>query len=392
MKFLKFLIIFTVILIAFACEEKSKKIVDVGTVPEVVSITTVPNWNLNSAAPYKIEAQVSDPQGPADIASVRIFVLNVAGGDTVAVDSLFDDGSFYHPGSGDVLARDGVFTNRFLPVEINPGLSEVSLEVIVQATDNDGNKTPEKSQIIYLSENARPLIKSVSAPDSVKSGDSRLKIEVIFADDDGIADVTACRIDIFEEDGVNILFTENLFNDGNAALNGDLFKNDSIFTGMYDSSFAAGKQGNYRMQFYVTDSFNESNEIVPNRFVLFENQPGKILETFVPDTLTRPAHPDSFKILQLNARVTDPQGLADVDSVYFLSQKPDGSFSGNGFRYELKDNGDGLFGDEQAGDGIFSVIIKIAGANDPGVYTFHFYMRDKVGQQTTVMLDSVRVF
>jgi len=107
----------------------------------------------------------------------------------------------------------------------------------------------------------------------------------------------------------------DLFNDGNLNDHGDLFANDSIFTMKLDSSFAAGKMGSYLFHFYVEDSFNEENQGIPIHPIFIENQPGIIKHTNVPDTTGRPA--DLF--LTLNAN--DPQGLADIDSVYFLLEK-----------------------------------------------------------------------
>jgi hypothetical protein len=171
-----------------------------------------------------------------------------------------------------------------------------------------------------------------------------------------------------------------------------LFADDSIYTIKLDSTFAAGKQGPYIFHYYVEDSFNELNQSDISSNIEIENLVGTILATSVPDSIEKPVTPGNTVPFELNALVTDPQGLADIDSVYFLSEKPDGTFSGNGFHFEMKDDGSQQFGDDFANDGEYSIVIEIASSNDPGTYIFHFYMRDKVGQLTNVVQDSIVVY
>ena len=87
----------------------------------------------------------------------------------------------------------------------------------------------------------------------------------------------------------------------------------------------------------------------------------------------------------------DPQGLADIDSVYFLLEKPDGTFGGNGFKFDLQDNGNSFYGDLVEGDGIYSKIVSISASNDAGLYIFHFYLRDHADNLTGVVKDSMSV-
>ena len=184
-----------------------------------------------------------------------------------------------------------------------------------------------------------------------------------------------------------------MYNDGDFATNGDLFADDSVYSIKLDSTYGAYRIGHYRFEFHVEDSFNEENIIVPIHPIYIENEVGTILSTSVPDSIEKPTSPGSTVPFELNAQVTDPQGLADVASVYFLSEKPDGTFSGNGSHFDLFDDGDQLnHGDDIANDGEYSKIIEIADSNDPGVYKFHFYMLDQVGHLTDVKLDSIVVY
>jgi hypothetical protein len=92
----------------------------------------------------------------------------------------------------------------------------------------------------------------------------------------------------------------------------------------------------------------------------------------------------------MTAEITDPEGLADVDSVYFFSKKPDSTFANNGQPFVLVDNGIAFnpnnplieTGDGTSGDGIYSLSLLVYNGSIPGDYTFSFYIRDKAGNLT----------
>ena len=80
----------------------------------------------------------------------------------------------------------------------------------------------------------------------------------------------------------------------------------------------------------------------------------------------------------------------DIQKVYFLSEKPDGTFSEDSTQFEMKD--DETQGDPSAGDGEYSIIIQIGDTNDLGTYIFHFFVLDKVGNLSTAVKDSIIVY
>ena len=126
------------------------------------------------------------------------------------------------------------------------------------------------------------------------------------------------------------------------------------------------------------------------RNINIENKVGMIISTSVPDTVVRE---EPFKDITITAHVTDPQGLADIDSVYFISQASDGSFVTDDFgsivRVTLNDNGNS--GDKIEGDGIFSRILRVFSDNVADDYRFHFFCRDLVGQLSAVKIDSISI-
>jgi hypothetical protein len=94
----------------------------------------------------------------------------------------------------------------------------------------------------------------------------------------------------------------------------------------------------------------------------------------------------------MTVEVSDPQGLADIDSVYFYSLKPDSSWANYGKPFLLVDDGipfnenirDPETGDLVANDGTysFSIIVYNNPQTNLGTYTFYIYIRDKAGNLT----------
>ncbi len=366
--------------------EFSVTLLDVGTDPVIESIKMKEKWRSKDTSLHKIEVKATDPQGFSNITSVLFEVKNQINGQIIFADSLFDDGSYYHSQDGDVTAGDGIFSNRFSSVQILSGSLDGEYIFFFQAFDAENNGSNLVEQTVIFNPNVQPEIVNVSAPDTLFSGTVGQIFQVAVFDSDGVEDVLRVYFESQKDGSASQIYEMDLFNTGNFADHGDLFADDSIHSMKLDSTFAASKIGTYFFLYYAEDSFNELNLIVPSPHIYIENKPGVIQDTDVPDATGRPAD------LQLTLVANDPQGLVDVDSVYFLLEKPDGTFGGNGLKFDLQDNGDPFYGDLIAGDGIYSKNISITDSNDPGIYIFHFYMRDKVGHLTSVTKDSITVY
>lgn len=127
--------------------------------------------------------------------------------------------------------------------------------------------------------------------------------------------------------------------------------------------------------------------------------PGVITGVEVPDSLQIPAPGNLSKAL-VRAWVSDPDGLNDVDSVYFYSRKPDGAYANGGFPLLMQDNGKAFnisdpwngVGDATAGDGIYSLTILMDVNALKGRYIFTFFSRDKDGNLSQAVTDSIEVY
>ncbi len=116
-----------------------------------------------------------------------------------------------------------------------------------------------------------------------------------------------------------------------------------------------------------------------------ESESPELYNLICPDSLQK-GSPDTSYIY---VSVRDPQGLTDIDSVYFVVIRPDGS--SNGYRFYLLDNG--LAGDSTAGDGIYTIGIQAPStANQTGDYTFRFRAFDRVGNDSPELTKVVTAY
>lgn len=146
-----------------------------------------------------------------------------------------------------------------------------------------------------------------------------------------------------------------------------------------------------------SDSGTGNNGDTPPNGETPSDSTGEITQTEVPDSMEIPTQAGTYNRELVKAWVSDPDGLDDVKSVYFYSRKPDGTLANDGDSLSMVDNGKSFSysnpwveaGDEQAGDGIYSLSILMFIDTQPGKYVFTFYMEDKGGNLSEAVKDSV---
>jgi len=396
-----FLVLSSLIILS-ACKDKSTP-VEIGTDPTIESIQMRQKWNSEDTTlyKYKVEVNTTDPQGFSNLSGVFMEVRPQGNTTFLFNDSLYDDGAYFHINDGDVIAGDGVFSNKFSVLQILSGAADGEYVFEFTVFDKEGHASQPSEHSALFGPNVRPEIISVSGSDTLISGTQGEVFQVAVFDSNGVDDVIRTYFDI--KDGSNqLLETADLFNDGDFSNHGDLFADDSIYSIKLDSTFGAGRIGTYRLEFHTEDSFDEGNFITPIHQIYIENKIGRFLNISVPDSIEKPALPTEYNRKLITAKVNDPQGLTDIDSVYFFSLKPNDSLANNGNPFPMVDNGNPFdisdpwnnAGDEDAEDGTYSLSILIFG--DPetllGKYVFSFYMRDEVGNLTEVSKDSIIVY
>lgn len=168
-----------------------------------------------------------------------------------------------------------------------------------------------------------------------------------------------------------------LFDNGDITANSDTVKGDNTYSNRYPLSSSI-VTGNIKIQFYVTDN-SDNSKLMAVHYVKYTpgipNEPPVISDLVAPDSAVL-GTPDSLFVLTL--KVTDPNGLKDISSVYFNSYiPPNGTPSGQN-PYLLND--DGTNGDNVAGDGIYSITIVLPSTGvATGQYKWEFFAKDRSG-------------
>jgi len=354
----------------------------------VISEVNVPGfWNTHSARLYKTEVHVNDPQGPGNLIGVYLTVHEISGNNQVFADSLYDDGAYINKSDGDVLAGDGVFSNQFPATAVTKNSSQTEFMFRFIAIDKQNNVSQEIEVTVNFSPNNPPEINQIFAPDSLSYLDENVVFSVVVSDSDGIDDITRAYFD--SEDPVRQItrFGQTLYNDGNFEVHGDLVEGDSIFSAKISPNFLVGKKGDYNLIFHVVDTNEEENTKEAKQSIYIENFMSGFIDFNIPQSMVIPADSGFANIGLMQVEVDDPEGLADIDSVYFYSLKPDSNLAQNGLPFIMVDNGlpfnlnNPLIetGDEVAEDGIYSLSLLVYYGSLPGVYTFSFYIRDWAG-------------
>jgi hypothetical protein len=374
----KALFIIGLLVFIFSCDS-DKKAVTVSPTPKIDSVITKKVWNILSPLKKSVEAVVTDAQGVETVNSVQLMVED-EGGAVVFRADLYDDGSQLYPEAGDIFGKDGVFRNLIVPANIVQKEGSYTFKMI--AEDENENQSFPYLQPVTFVRSAAPDVINVNTPSSIPSGSAHLQFEVSVVSSDGEDAIQTVGFHIYDLTKSILYATKEIYSKEThlTKINADT----THFIYQIDSSFNAGKKGWYQFEFYSVNTADEVG-VTMDKQILLENKEGSIQQLSLADTLRRPSQ------TLIQALVTDPQGLSDIDSVYFLSKKPNGEYANNGNPFLLKDNGDMGNGDSASGDGIYAMIIQISAANTPGVYVFEFYLRDKAGNRSEVVRKNIEV-
>jgi hypothetical protein len=383
-------------LVLTGCEEETPTNIHNGVDPSILSVNAIDKWNLRISIRRKIEVRANDPQGAGNLKSVR-FTLTDPEESVIFEDSLYDDGAYFHPDDDDVVAGDGIFTNTYKLDVINPGrLEGAFIATFIVEDKNNHTGKPFETEITFAN-NSAPQIIQIAAPDTFPWYEPAI-VQATVADSNGLSDISRVYVESENQTNGVVRFEIELFDDGDIQFHGDQSAGDGIYSAILDSTFRVGKQGLFTLRFIVEDSFGETNDPQAEKTIFVGNTVGFFQSVFVPDTMFIPLG-SSFNRELITAMVQDPQGLADIDSVYFFSLKPDSSLANNGQPFVMVDNGlpfniNNAFievGDLVAGDGIYSFSLIVSSTTDPGTYTFTFYMRDRAGNRTQPQVRTILI-
>jgi len=241
------------------------------------------------------------------------------------------------------------------------------------------------------SQNTNPQVIKITTADSVSysRADSTVIISVQLNSFSGVKSVQA---NIIASDFTQ-LNTEPLilFDNGDAKDNGDAVKGDNIYSNRFPMS-TYYPNGQYTVQYFITDDNNNTQLEAVHTFGYNNLQTNKAP---IISNLNMPGSISLNISLLFSVKVTDANGLSDVDSVYYKLYKPDGTLILNSqgiSKFPLSDNGDTpTTGDVTAGDGIYTMKLTFPSGQPTGSWKFQFTAVDREGFQSNIITQNVVV-
>lgn len=371
-------IFFVFLFVVVACDEV---VVEPEAGPEfaVVAIEIPGKIDIENPRLYRFAFKVTHPQGTGVINSVTMNILNDSQTSTVLSAIMFDDGGAVNPNSGDIVARDGIYT-----VQISSdSMVFAGGRFFAGATANADDSEMQSEFIAFVAErNIAPRIAGFNAPDTLYSGANFPAVTASVIDSNGLGDVASVNLRLLQ--GANIVGEFPLVTSSDT----------SGIIGQYqlsiDSSFAAERIGDYLLQIHVVD-LSGAQDLSSQEPIFIENEIPTVSNPALRDTLQRPAA--GSDTIHVKLSVDDPQGLPDISEVSFTvtliggnTSSPISMFDDGNPDPTNSDNGDLI-----AGDGRFSQVISINSTNQLGTYVFEFSATDKVSQISTVVSDTLEV-
>lgn len=229
---------------------------------------------------------------------------------------------------------------------------------------------------------------SVTPTEPIKfnSNDSLITISIKINSTSNIKNVYC---DIYSSDNkkLNASLVE-LFDNGLPA-NGDSQIGDNIFSNKFPLS-TYYPNGAYTIKYFVMDKSNSAKQVAIGTFN-YDNGQNNIAPV-ISDVIIDPdtAVVTTSQVILTSVKAFDENGLSDIEKVYFVVYRPNGTT--NGIQNLMFDDGnESLHGDKIAGDGIYSLLIQITSSNTKGTYRFEFAARDRGGKLSNIINHSVLI-
>jgi hypothetical protein len=323
---------------------------------------------LKSDIVYPISVKVSDPQGLDDINTVKYLIYSEGVNTPVLEDTLTDDGK-----KGDIIPYDGIYYDTLNVSFSNGTPGEYIIKVLAEDYENNlSNTIYDTLYIVDDEKNLPPKIFNPIVPDTLTENtieDVFLSIQV--NEPQGLDDIDSVFFRIYPSFSAIYLYSWKLNDDG---VSGDITAGDGIFSFWGNLFYNLRINGEYLIRFQAVDKKgSKSNIIVENFYIQRPNDSPVLLEIDAPDVVGLSAGHFTVSI-----KVNDLQGPEDIKRVYFNSTKPDGQPAG-GNPFYMYDDGDEKHGDNEEGDGWYSLEVEITKQNEPGDYKFEFFAEDQAG-------------
>lgn len=184
-------------------------------------------------------------------------------------------------------------------------------------------------------------------------------------------------VDIYSSESKKLNSSPFYLYDNGENTSGDIVKGDGIYSNRFPFS-QYYPNGNYRIEFYYSDTRNFVANILRHGFVYDnqqENFPPVISNLSVPDTASVGS---TIQLIYISLDVYDQNGLNDIEMVYFNSFIPPNGIPSQSNPFRLFDDGKAEHGDLVAGDGRFSTIVQLPTQGvTKGEYRWEFEAKDR---------------
>lgn len=209
---------------------------------------------------------------------------------------------------------------------------------------------------------------------------------ILYLKIDSTSDVNEVYCSVYDPDGNELSNSPVQLLDNGDLSNGDATKGDGVYSNKFQMSHS-DPVGKYAVKYFIKDN-GDNTSLAAVQYFTYDNhqvnKPPVISDLVAPDTVTVT---DTMSIF-MSVKASDPNGLSDIQSVYFITYKPNGTT--NGTQFEMKDDGNtSADGDVKAGDGIYSIIINVTYQNPKGSYRFDFEAEDRSGSISNVISHNI---
>ncbi len=165
----------------------------------------------------------------------------------------------------------------------------------------------------------------------------------------------------------------------NSILNSAPIELLSLGNNRYQNQFILKREfpnGTYHLNFNVTGLDGKTKQVATSSFEFNNGQdnvaPVISNDVILPDTIMV----NDTTVISTSIMAIDSNGTNDIEEVYFIVYKPDGS--SNNLHVTLFDDGNlDEHGDSTAGDNVYSRLIQVNQSNDKGTYRFEFRAKDR---------------
>ncbi len=246
----------------------------------------------------------------------------------------------------------------------------------------------KKSDNVIEYYNPEYQVKLVAPSDSIRYNpvDSLITIRIDF---NSAANIQNVYCNVYASDNSRLNASPLFLLDNGKIENGDDAANDGSFANKIPLS-ETYPNGIYNIKYFIMDNSNTTKQVALGTFKFDNGQAN--FAPIISDDIVEPdtAVVTTQTVILTSIKVSDENGLSDIDKVYFIVYRPDGTTSN--IQNPMYDDGNIIdHGDQAAGDGIYSLLIQITSANAKGTYRLEFRAKDRGGKLSNIINHSLLI-